>query len=65
MINDWLKFLQIIICIYYFGGLFFFNRNYTISDYTIPSQFYRELLFIVSKQVKGKAKRNEDFCNYR
>ncbi|CAH3173730.1 unnamed protein product, partial [Porites lobata] len=26
------------------GGLFFFNCNYDISDYTIPSQFYRELL---------------------
>ena len=26
------------------GGLFFFNCNYNISDYTIPSQFYRELL---------------------
>ena len=26
------------------GGLFFFNCNYNISDYTIPSQFYQELL---------------------
>ena len=26
------------------GGLFSFNCNYNISDYTIPSQFYRELL---------------------
>ena len=26
------------------GGLFFFNCNYNISDYTIPFQFYRELL---------------------
>ena len=26
------------------GGLFLFNCNYNISDYTIPSQFYRELL---------------------
>ena len=25
-------------------GLFFFNCNYNISDYTIPSQFYQELL---------------------
>ena len=25
-------------------GLFFFNCNYNISDYTIPSQFYWELL---------------------
>ena len=24
------------------GGLFFFNCNYNISNYTIPSQFYRE-----------------------
>ena len=26
------------------GGLFFFNCNYNISDYTIRSQFYQELL---------------------
>ena len=26
------------------GIVFFFNSNYKISDYTIPSQFYRELL---------------------
>ena len=26
------------------GGLFFFNCNYNISDYTIPSQFYQEIL---------------------
>ena len=26
------------------GGLFFFDCNYNISDYTIPSQIYRELL---------------------
>ena len=26
------------------GGLFFFNCNYNISDYTMPSQFYLELL---------------------
>ena len=26
------------------GGLFVFNCNYNISDYTIPSQFHRELL---------------------
>ena len=26
------------------GGLFFFNCNYNISHYTIPSQFYRKLL---------------------
>ena len=25
-------------------GLFFFNCNYNISDYTIPSQFYWEIL---------------------
>ena len=25
-------------------GLFFLNCNYNISDYTIPSQFYQELL---------------------
>ena len=25
-------------------GLFLFNCNYNISDYTIPSQFYQELL---------------------
>ena len=27
-----------------FGGLFFFNCNYDVNDYTITSQFYRELL---------------------
>ena len=26
------------------GGLFFFNCNYNIWDYTIPSQFYQEIL---------------------
>ena len=27
-----------------FGELFFFNYNYDVNDYTITSQFYRELL---------------------
>ena len=27
-----------------FGGLFFLNCNYDVNDYTITSQFYRELL---------------------
>ena len=27
-----------------FGGLFFINCNYDVNDYTISSQFYRELL---------------------
>ena len=31
------------------GELFFFNCNYNISDYTIPSQFYREQLLWWSK----------------
>jgi len=26
------------------GGLFFINCNYNVNDYTISSQFYRELL---------------------
>ena len=27
-------------CAPFSGGLFFFSRNYSISDYTIPSQYY-------------------------
>ena len=27
------------------GGLFFLNCNYDVNDYTISSQYYRELLF--------------------
>ena len=40
--GTWKSYLQHILSSV--GGLFFFNCNYNISDYTIPSQFYRELL---------------------
>ena len=40
--GTWKSYLQHILSSV--GGLFFFNSNYKISDYTIPSQFYRELL---------------------
>ena len=40
--GTWKSYLQHILSSV--GGLFFFNCNYNISDYTIPSQFYLELL---------------------
>ena len=40
--GTWISYLQHILSSV--GGLFFSNCNYDISDYTIPSQFYRELL---------------------
>ena len=40
--GTWKSYLQHILSSV--GGLFFFNCNYNISDYTIPSQFYQELL---------------------
>ena len=40
--GTWKSYLQHIVSSV--GGLFFFNCNYNISDYTIPSQFYQELL---------------------
>ena len=40
--GTWKSYLQQILSS--FGGLFFFNCNYNISDYPIPSQFYQELL---------------------
>ena len=40
--GTWKTYLQHILCSV--EGLFFFNCNYNISDYTIPFQFYRELL---------------------
>ena len=40
--GTWKSYLQHILSSV--GGLFFFNCNYNISDYTILSQFYRELL---------------------
>ena len=40
--GTWRSYLQHILSSV--GGLFFFNCNYNISDYTIPSQFYQELL---------------------
>ena len=42
--NDgtWKRYLQHLLKT--FGGLFFFNCNYDVNDYTITSQFYRELL---------------------
>ena len=43
--GTWKSYLQHILSSV--GGLFFFNCNYNISDYTITSQFYRELLFFV------------------
>ena len=40
--GTWKSYLQHILSSV--GGLFLFNSNYKISDYTIPSQFYRERL---------------------
>ena len=40
--GTWKSYLQHILSSV--GGLFFFNCNYNVSDYTIPSQFYREIL---------------------
>ena len=40
--GTWKSYLQHIVSSA--GGLFFSNCNYSISDYTIPSQFYQELL---------------------
>jgi len=31
------------------GGLFFLNCNYDVSDYTVSSQFYHELLLWLSE----------------
>ena len=41
--GTWKSYLQHILSS--IGGSFFFNCNYNISDYTIPSQFYRELCY--------------------
>ena len=40
--GTWKSYLQYIVTSV--GGLFFFNCNYNISDYTTPSQFYQGLL---------------------
>ena len=40
--GTWKSYLQHILSSV--GGLFFFNCNYNVSDYTIRSQFYREIL---------------------